>query len=95
MTLKPERKSAATILVYVYSNGFAGYAVAPRVEGDGRRHEVNLSGTTLPLHCTYEIAGDYIPLIPDRQMRIGELEQSIESLATQGFRVTKIPADAD
>ena len=86
-----EKRALATIVVHVYSNGFAGYAVAPRIEGDNSHTAINLSGTTLPLHCSYEIAGDYVPHITDRQTRIDDLVRSIESLEERGFKVTRIP----
>ncbi|MBA4020207.1 MAG: hypothetical protein C0483_23855 [Pirellula sp.] len=95
MSQSPAKRRLATILVYVYSNGFAGYAVAPRVEGDDRPREMNLTGTTLPLYACYEIAGDYVPRISEAQTRIGELEEGILALKERGFQVTKISDDTD
>ncbi|MGC3969120.1 MAG: hypothetical protein QM775_17675 [Pirellulales bacterium] len=93
MALGRQKRRPVTILVYVYSNGFAGYAVAPRIEGDARPHEMNLTGTTLPLHAVFEIAGDYLPLVPEQQMKLDRLEEAIFSLKERGFDVAKLPED--
>jgi len=89
---KPARR-LVTILVQVYSNGFAGYAVGPRIEGDARPHEMNLTGSTLPLHAVFEIAGDYVPQIPENQLRLDQLEEALFSLRERGFRVEKLPEE--